>query len=77
MTLDTFFQRMIKETPNEFLESLKADLANEIYFYKNLKDMKATLNYYGFLIHFILKLAGFQGIILTLYLYQLEKIPPL
>ena len=27
-----FFQRMIKETPNEFLEPLKADLANEIYF---------------------------------------------
>ena len=36
-----FFQKMIKETPDEFLQPLKSDLANEIYFYRNLKEIES------------------------------------
>ena len=32
---------MIKETPNEFLEPLRADLANELYFTNNLKEIES------------------------------------
>ena len=36
-----FFQKMIKETPDEFLQPMKEDLANEIYFSDNLKDIES------------------------------------
>ena len=36
-----FFQKMIKETPDEFLEALKEDLANEIYFTEDLKKIES------------------------------------
>ena len=36
-----FFYKMITETPDEFLEPLKADLANEIYYTQNLKEIES------------------------------------
>ena len=56
-----FFQRMIKETPNEFLEPLKADLANEIYFYKNLKDIESHSELLRVFNSFYFKTGGFPG----------------
>ena len=56
-----FFQRMIKETPNEFLEPLKEDLANEIYFYKNLKDIESHSELLQVFNSFYFKTGRFPG----------------
>ena len=71
-----FFQRMIKETPNEFLEPLKADLANEIYFYKNLKDIESHTELLRIFNSFYFKTGRFPGNYTDLILVPTGKNPP-
>ena len=71
-----FFQRMIKETPNEFLEPLKADLANEIYFYKNLKDIESHAELLRVFNSFYFKTGRFPGNYTDLILVPTGKNPP-
>ena len=71
-----FFQRMIKETPNEFLEPLKADLANEIYFYKNLKDIESHSELLQVFNSFYFKTGRFPGNYTDLILVPTGKNPP-
>ena len=71
-----FFQRMIKETPNEFLEPLKADLANEIYFYKNLKDIESHSELLRVFNSFYFKTGRFPGNYTDLILVPTGKNPP-
>ena len=56
-----FFQKMIKETPNEFLEPLKADLANEIYFTQNLKEIESHVELLKIFNRFCFKTGRFPG----------------
>ena len=70
-----FFQRMIKETPNEFLEPLKADLANEIYFYKNLKDIESHSELLRVFNSFYFKTGRFPGNYTELILVPTGKNP--
>ena len=70
-----FFQRMIRETPNEFLESLKADLANEIYFYKNLKDIESHSELLRVFNSFYFKTGRFPGNYTDLILVPTGKNP--
>ena len=71
-----FFQSMIKETPNEFLEPLKADLANEIYFYKNLKDIESHSELLRVFNSFYFKTGRFPGNYTDLILVPTGKNPP-
>ena len=71
-----FFQKMIKETPNEFLEPLKADLANEIYFYKNLKDIESHTELLRVFNSFYFKTGRFPGNYTDLILVPTGKNPP-
>ena len=71
-----FFQRMINETPNEFLEPLKADLANEIYFYKNLKDIESHSELLQVFNSFYFKTGRFPGNYTDLILVPTGKNPP-
>ena len=71
-----FFQRMIKETPDEFLEPLKADLANEIYFYKNLKDIESHSELLRVFNSFYFKTGRFPGNYTDLILVPTGKNPP-
>ena len=71
-----FFQRMIRETPNEFLEPLKADLANEIYFYKNLKDIESQSELLRVFNSFYFKTGRFPGNYTDLILVPTGKNPP-
>ena len=71
-----FFQRMIKETPNEFLEPLKADLANEIHFYKNLKDIESHSELLRIFNSFYFKTGRFPGNYTDLILVPTGKNPP-
>ena len=70
-----FFQRMINETPNEFLEPLKADLANEIYFYKNLKDIESHSELLRVFNSFYFKTGRFPGNYTDLILVPTGKNP--
>ena len=70
-----FFQRMIQETPNEFLEPLKADLANEIYFYKNLKDIESHSELLRVFNSFYFKIGRFPGNYTDLILVPTGKNP--
>ena len=70
-----FFQRMIKETPDEFLEPLKADLANEIYFYKNLKDIESQSELLRVFNSFYFKTRRFPGNYTDLILVPTGKNP--
>ena len=70
-----FFERMIKETPNEFLEPLKADLANEIYFYKNLKDIESHSELLRVFNSFYFKTGRFPGNYTDLILVPTGKNP--
>ena len=70
-----FFQRMIKETPNEFLEPLKADLANEIYFYKNLKNIESHSELLRVFNSFYFKTGRFPGNYTDLILVPTGKNP--
>ena len=70
-----FFQRMIRETPNEFLEPLKADLANEIYFYKNLKDIESQSELLRVFNSFYFKTGRFPGNYTDLILVPTGKNP--
>ena len=56
-----FFQKMIKETPDEFLEPIKADLANEIYFTQNLKEIESHVELLKILNRFYFKSGRFPG----------------
>ena len=71
-----FFQKIIKETPNEFLEPLKADLANEIYFYKNLKDIESHAELLRVFNSFYFKTGRFPGNYTDLILVPTGKNPP-
>ena len=71
-----FFQKMIKETPNEFLEPLRADLANEIYFYKNLKDIESHVELLRVFNTFYFKTGRFPGNYTDLILVPVGKNPP-
>ena len=70
-----FFQRMIKETPDEFLEPLKADLANEIYFHKNLKDIESQSELLRVFNSFYFKMGRFPGNYTYLILVPTGKNP--
>ena len=70
-----FFQRMIQETPDEFLEPLKADLANEIYFYKNLKDIESQSELLRVFNSFFFKTGRFPGNYTDLILVPTGKNP--
>ena len=56
-----FFQKMIKETPDEFLEPVKADLANEIYFTQNLKEIESHVELLKIFNRFYFKSGRFPG----------------
>ena len=56
-----FFQKMIKETPDEFLEPIKADLANEIYFTRNLKEIESHVELLKIFNRFYFKSGRFPG----------------
>ena len=56
-----FFQKMIKETPDEFLEDLKADLANEIYFTEDLKKIESQTELLKVFNRFYFKTGRFPG----------------
>ena len=56
-----FFQKMIKETPDEFLQPLKSDLANEIYFYRNLKEIESHSELLQVFNSFYFKTGRFPG----------------
>ena len=56
-----FFQKMIKETPDEFLEPIKADLANEIYFTQNLKEIESHVELLKIFNRFYFKSRRFPG----------------
>ena len=71
-----FFQKMIKETPDEFLEPLKTDLANEIYFYKNLKDIESHVELLRVFNTFYFKTGRFPGNYTDLILVPTGKNPP-
>ena len=71
-----FFQRMIRETPDEFLEPLKADLANEIYFYKNLKEIESQSELLRVFNLFYFKTGRFPGNYTDLILVPTGKNPP-
>ena len=71
-----FFQKMIKETPNEFLEPLRADLANEIFFYKNLKDIESHVELLRIFNTFYFKTGRFPGNYTDLILVPAGKNPP-
>ena len=52
---------MIKETPEKFLEPLKADLANEIYFTQNLKEIESHVELLKIFNSFYFKTGRFPG----------------
>ena len=54
-----FFQRMIKETPDGFLEPLKRDLANEIYFTGKLKEVESHVELLNIFNRFYFKTGRF------------------
>ena len=56
-----FFQRMIKETPDEFLEPLKADLVNEIFFTGDLKQIESHVDLLKIFNRFYFKTGRFPG----------------
>ena len=56
-----FFQKMIKETPDEFLQPMKEDLANEIYFFDNLKDIESHVELLKIFNRFYFKTGRFPG----------------
>ena len=56
-----FFQKMIKEAPDEFLEPIKADLANEIYFTQNLKEIESHVELLKIFNRFYFKSGRFPG----------------
>ena len=70
-----FFQRMIRETPDEFLEPLKADLANEIYFHKNLKEIESQSELLRIFNLFYFKTGRFPGNYTDLILVPTGKNP--
>ena len=70
-----FFQRMIRETPDEFLEPLKADLANEIYFHKNLKEIESQSELLRICNLFYFKTGRFPGNYTDLILVPAGKNP--
>ena len=56
-----FFQKMIKETPDEFLEPIKADLTNEIYFTQDLKEIESHVELLKIFNRFYFKSGRFPG----------------
>ena len=70
-----FFQRMIRETPDEFLEPLKADLANELYFHKNLKEIESQSELLRIFNLFYFKTGRFPGNYTDLILVPAGKNP--
>ena len=56
-----FFYKMITETPDEFLEPLKADLANEIYYTQNLKEIESHVELLKIFNRFYFKTGRFPG----------------
>ena len=70
-----FFHKMIKETPTEFLEPLKSDLANEIYFYKNLKEIESHSEALQVFNSFYFKTGRFPGNYTDLILVPKGKNP--
>ena len=70
-----FFQRMIKETPNEFLEPLRADLANELYFTNDLKEIESHVELLKIFNKFYFKTGRFPGNYTDLILVPAGKKP--
>ena len=71
-----FFQRMIKETPNEFLEPLKADLVNEIFFTGDLKEIESHVDLLKIFNRFYFKTGRFPGNYTDLLLVPAGVNPP-
>ena len=70
-----FFQKMIKETPDEFLEPLKRDLANEIYFTDKLKEIESHVELLKIFNRFYFKTGRFPGNYTDLILVPVGKKP--
>ena len=70
-----FFQKMIKETPDEFLEPLKRDLANEIYFTDKLKEIESHVELLKIFNRFYFKTGRFSGNYTDLILVPVGKKP--
>ena len=70
-----FFQQMIKETPTEFLEPLRADLANEIFFTNNLKEIESHVELLKVFNKFYFKTGRFPGNYTNLILVPAGKKP--
>ena len=71
-----FFQRMIKETPDEFLEPLKADLVNEIFFTGDLKEIESHVDLLKIFNRFYFKTGRFPGNYTDLLLVPAGVNPP-
>ena len=71
-----FFHKMIKETPTEFLEPIKADLINEIFFTQNLKDIESHVELFKVFNKFYFKTGRFPGNYTDLILVPAGQNPP-
>ena len=56
-----FFYKKIKEIPDEFVEKMQWDLANEIYFTKKLKEIESHVNILKIFNKFYFKTGRFPG----------------
>ena len=56
-----FFHKKIKEIPNEFVEKMQDDLANEIYYTKKLKEIESHVEVLKIFNRFYFKTGRFPG----------------
>ena len=56
-----FFHKKIKEIPDEFVEKMQDDLANEIYYTKKLKEIESHLEVFKIFNRFYFKTGRFPG----------------
>ena len=66
---------MLKETPDEFLEPLRADLANEIYFTHKLKEIESHVELLKMFNRLYFKTGRFPGNYTDLILVPAGKNP--
>ena len=56
-----FFYKKIKETPDEFVEKMEEDFANEIYYTKKLKEIDSHVEFLKMFNKFYFKIGRFPG----------------
>ena len=56
-----FLHKKIKETPDEFVDKMQDDLANEIYFTKKLKEIESHVDFLKNFNKFYFKTGRFPG----------------